>query len=87
MTSPGERPMPKHPKSHKRLSDMQLLGGKEVTITMMDLRSAPGDVMDLVLQGATITVTRQGKPIAVIHTPEPTAAELGAAARKLGIVR
>lgn len=72
---------------HKRLSDMQLLAGKEVTITMMELRGAPGDVMNLVLQGATVTVTKQGRPIAVIHSPEPTALELGAAARKFGIVR
>ena len=73
--------------SHRRLSDMQLLPGAEITITMMELRSAPGDVMDLVLQGATITVTRQGKPIAVIHKPEKTAIELGAAVRRLGLVR
>lgn len=73
-------------KNHRRLTDMQLLEGKDVTITMMDLRGAPGDVMDLVLQGAIVTVTRQGKPIAVIHTPEPTALELGAAARRRGIV-
>jgi len=53
----------------------------------MELRQQPGDVMDLVLQGATITVTRQGKPIAVIHKPEPTAAELGAAVRRLGLVK
>lgn len=73
--------------NHRRLRDLRLLTDKQIEITMMDLRAAPGDVMDLVLQGATITVTRQGKPIAVIHTPEPTAAELGAAARRLGIVR
>jgi antitoxin (DNA-binding transcriptional repressor) of toxin-antitoxin stability system len=72
---------------HQRLSEMQMLNGKELTITMMDLRSAPGDVMDLVVQGATIRVTRQGRTIAVIQKPEPTAAELGAAVRRLGLVK
>ena len=75
------------PKLHRRLRDLRLLHGKEIEITMMDLRSAPGDVMDLVLQGVKITVTRQGKPIAVIQSPEPSAAELGAAVRRLGLVK
>lgn len=69
----------------RRLSDMRLLRDKDFTITMMEFRQQPGDVMDLVIQGATITVTRQGKPIAVIHSPEPTALQLGAAVRRLGI--
>jgi antitoxin (DNA-binding transcriptional repressor) of toxin-antitoxin stability system len=43
--------------------------------------------MDLVIQGATITVTRQGKPIAVIHSPEATALQLGAEVRRLGLVK
>ena len=75
------------PKLHRRLRDLRLLHGKEIEITMMDLRSAPGDVMDLVLQGVKITVTRQGKPIAVIQSPAPSAAELGAAVRRLGLVK
>lgn len=70
-----------------RLADMALLRGKELTITMMDFRKQPGDVMDLVIQGATITVTRQGKAIAVIHSPEPTALQLGAEVRRLGLVK
>lgn len=75
-------------KSHRRLKDLRLLRGQKIEITMMDLRSAPGDVMDLVLQGAEITVTRQGKPIAVIHTPdENRAIEIGAEVRRLGLVR
>jgi antitoxin (DNA-binding transcriptional repressor) of toxin-antitoxin stability system len=74
-------------RGYRRLTDMRLLAGKEVTITMMDLRGQPGDVMDLVLQGVVVTVTRQGKTIAVIHKPEPTATELGAMVRRLGIIR
>lgn len=74
--------------THRRLRDMQLLGGKRLEITMMDLRSAPGDVMDLVLQGVEITVTRQGKPIAVIRTPdEKRAVEIAAEVRRLGLVK
>lgn len=71
----------------RRLADMALLRGKDLTITMMDFRKQPGDVMDLVIQGATITVTRQGKAIAVIHSPEPTALQLGAEVRRLGLVK
>lgn len=71
----------------RRFADMALLKGKDFTITMMDFRRQPGDVMDLVIQGATITVTRQGKPIAVIHSLEPTALELGAEVRRLGFVK
>jgi antitoxin (DNA-binding transcriptional repressor) of toxin-antitoxin stability system len=71
----------------RRFADMQVLRGKDFTITMMDFRKQPGDIMDLVIQGATVTVTRQGKPIAVIHAPEPTALQLGAEVRRLGLVK
>jgi antitoxin (DNA-binding transcriptional repressor) of toxin-antitoxin stability system len=73
--------------SFRLLSQMALLRGRDFTITMMDLRNQPGEVMDLVIQGATITVTRQGKPIAIIHAPEATALELGTEARRLGLVK
>ena len=72
--------------AHKRLADRLLMLGKEAEITMMEFRSAPGDVIDMVIQGMTITLTRQGKPVAVIHRPEPTVLQLGAAVRHLGLV-
>ena len=69
----------------KRLRDMRLLDGQEEVITVTDFRFAPGDVLDQVEQGKVFTVTRQGKPIATIRSPEPNALELGAAVRRAGL--
>jgi len=71
----------------KKLRYLCLLEGETETITMTDLRSQPGDVFAQIQQGKTFTVTKQGKPIAVIHSPEPTALELGAALRRLPVVK
>jgi prevent-host-death family protein len=57
---------------NKRLTDLQLLTGQTEEITMMDLRSRPGDVMAQVQSGKTFTVTKAGKVVAVISQPEPT---------------
>jgi prevent-host-death family protein len=68
-----------------RLTDMKLLKGKSEGISMTDLRSRPGDVIDQVQSGKTFTVTKVGKIVAVISQPEPTALELGAEVRRLGL--
>jgi len=64
---------------------MKLLKGKSEEISMTDLRSRPGDVIDQVQSGKTFTVTKSGKVVAVISQPEPNALELGAEVRRLGL--
>ena len=70
----------------KTLDDMRLLDGQTETITMSELRSRPGDVIAQIQQGKTFTITKGGKAVAVMHAPEPTAFELGAAVRRLKLV-
>lgn len=59
------------------------LSGQTETITAMDFRRAPGDVLLQAQMGKTFTITKNGVAIAVLHAPELTALELGAAVRKL----
>jgi antitoxin (DNA-binding transcriptional repressor) of toxin-antitoxin stability system len=71
----------------KRVADMKLLSGAAETITLMDFRKAPGDVIAQVRMGKTFTLTKNGKPVATLSKPEPTALELGAEIRRLGLAR
>jgi len=50
----------------KRLTDELSLSGKLETISMMDLRSRPGEVLDAVNLGKTFVLARSGKPLAVL---------------------
>ena len=51
----------------KRLSDLHLMSQETETISMMEFRASPGDVLDQVLLGKTFVITRQGKEIAVLQ--------------------
>ncbi len=53
-----------------KLLDSDLLVGEHETITAMDLRKGPGDILTQVAMGKVFTITKQGKPIAVLSRPE-----------------
>jgi antitoxin (DNA-binding transcriptional repressor) of toxin-antitoxin stability system len=43
--------------------------GETATITMMELRSNPGEILDRVSRGLSVLVTKQGKWIATMRAP------------------
>ena len=69
-----------------KLRKMNLLEGEEETITSMEFRASPGEVLSQVELGKRYLITRYGKIVAEIRRPEPTALDLGAAVRALGLV-
>jgi len=73
------------PKRIQRLSEMQFLKGSEVELTLMEFRRRPGDIIAQVQLGRTFRLTKNGRVVAVLTAPEPTAFELGATVRRLGL--
>lgn len=69
----------------KKLKDYISLIGEEETISMTQLRASPGEVLDQVQLGKVFKVKRNGEVVAVLSQPEPTALELGAAVRRMGL--
>lgn len=71
----------------KTLVEKLSLKGTEETISITELRSRPGDILTQVEMGASFKIERNGRLIAVLSGPEPSALDLGRAARKAGIVK
>lgn len=69
----------------KLLTRTMSLTGQSETITAMDFRKAPGDVLLQAQMGKTFTITKNGVVVAILSPPEPTALELGAAVRRKGL--
>lgn len=61
---------------------MSLVGEKE-TITAMDFRRTPGDILLQAQMGKVFEITKNGVVVAVLSAPEPNALELGAEIRRL----
>jgi prevent-host-death family protein len=71
----------------KLLTKSMDLTGQTETITAMEFRAAPGDVLMQAQMGKVFNITKNGVIVAVLSAPEPDALELGAAIRKLGLVK
>ena len=67
-----------------KLSRLINLDNQQEEITATQLRSCPGEILTQISMGKTFTVTKNGKPIAVMSKPELNAFELGTLARKAG---
>lgn len=52
--------------SYKKLRELTPLRGKLDTITAMDFRKQPGEILDSVALGKTFIITKQGKPCALL---------------------
>ena len=48
---------------------LQQMSQQFETITAMDLRKQPGEVLDSVALGKTFLITKAGKPVAVLSKP------------------
>ena len=51
---------------YQKLRELRPLVGQLETITAMDFRRQPGEILDSVAQGKTFVVTKQGKPCALL---------------------
>ena len=69
----------------KKLTNTALLRGQTETITAMDFRKSPGDVLLQAQMGKTFTITRNGVIVAKLSPLEPDALEIGSAIRHLGL--
>ncbi len=71
--------------SRKTLTKSLALNGQTETITAMDFRKTPGDVLLQAQMGKVFNITKNGVIVAVLSPPEMNALELGAEIRRLGL--
>lgn len=71
----------------KTLTKSMDLTGQRETITAMDFRRTPGDILLQAQMGKVFGITKNGVIIAVLSQPEPNALELGAEVRRLRLAR
>ena len=67
----------------KTLTKSMSLVGQTETITVMDFRKGPGDVLLQAQMGKVFNITKNGVIVAVLSPPELNALELGAEIRRL----
>ncbi len=72
--------------TRKTLTKSMDLTGQEETITAMDFRRTPGDVLLQAQMGKRFNITKNGVVIAVLSAPEPNALELAAEVRRMRMV-
>jgi prevent-host-death family protein len=53
--------------TYRKLRELKPMKDKIETITAMDFRRQPGEILDSVALGKTFIVTKQGKPCAVLQ--------------------
>lgn len=51
---------------YKKLRELTPFKEKLETVTMMELREQPGEIIDSVVLGKTFIITKQGKPVALL---------------------
>jgi prevent-host-death family protein len=67
----------------KTLTKSMDLTGQRETITAMDFRKTPGDILLQAQMGKVFTITKNGVAIAVLQAPELDTLGLGAEIRRL----
>jgi antitoxin (DNA-binding transcriptional repressor) of toxin-antitoxin stability system len=67
----------------KTLTKTMDLSGQRETITAMDFRRAPGDVLLQAQMGKVFDITKRGVIVATLFPAERNALELGAEIRRL----
>jgi len=55
--------------AYKKMRELKPMAGLLETITAMDFRRQPGEILDSVALGKTFVITKQGKPVAVLSRP------------------
>lgn len=70
-------------KRRETLTKSAILTGQEETITAMDFRRSPGDILMQAQMGKVFNITRNGIVVATLQAPELNALELGAEIRRM----